>query len=168
MKFLRSSRVMKSFFAALVLATTALSAPRQAEAGILLAVIPPFAGAAPTGILTGAAAGVFLAGVGGGILATDHRGKIIAASILLIVLDERVNASTQTEAALSDRYSFIEDRSVIANLADAMAIKAESAPLIEGSKLVQLTREEILDILAPTDVVENHAAQVEAMIAELN
>lgn len=175
MNILKKSFAVKTVCAALLLATTLMvSAPRKAEAGIILWA------ASPIGGLGGAAAvgGMFLGigtiatGFGIGSVITgnnrDSRAVILAMGLALMVLDDSSAQASQLEAQLAERYSFIEDRAVVSDLAQAILAKVDAAPAAQdGSRISQLSRDEIVDILAPTDVMENHPEQVEAMVAEL-
>jgi hypothetical protein len=174
MSFLKNSFAAKAICAALLLANVLVAAPRKADAGIILWA------AAPIGGMGGAAAvgGMFL---GIGTLATgfglgsvvkgsnrDTRAVIMAMGLALMILDDSSAPASQLEAELAERYRFIEDRAVVADLAQAILAKVDAAPAAQdGTRVTQLSRAEIVEILAPTDVMENHADQFEAMVAEL-
>lgn len=150
---------------ALLLASI-VSVPRQADAGALLIV-----SGIPVGVVSAAAAGGlvgagFALAIPGTLISQGKTRAIQVAAVVLLILDQKTQ-STQTEAALAERYSFIEDRSVIHALAEVFMAKAQDAPAVSGTQLIQISRSEILDVLAPSDLVENHAEEVEAMIAEL-
>ncbi len=87
---------------------------------------------------------------------------------LLIILDADGNVSQNAiEQSLSKKFSFIDDRAVIGNLATAIRAKADVAPLIEGKKMVSLTSDEVLQIIEPTGLAELNPNAVKQLIQEL-
>jgi hypothetical protein len=169
---LKRSVFVRALCVSLVCSVLSISAPRKAEAGIALLVAGPAALPIAAGVVTATAGAGIAIGAAwwiwhpGGTI--DHDGAMGALSVFLFVLDDDASPAEQTEAALAQRYSFIEDRAVIGDLSRMIAARASEVPADEnGMKLVRLSRSEITDILAPTDVMENHPEQVEQMIRDL-
>ena len=135
---------IKQAFSALVIATmigSAAPAP-QAQAGIILV---PFV----VGI-------VFLV-----IGIEEH-------DVLLIVLDADGNLSQDAlETNLAKKYTFIDDRDVIHNLASAIRDKSISTPVVDGKKNVSLTKAEVLDLLAPTGLASLQPDAVDGLVRDL-
>jgi len=93
---------------------------------------------------------------------------IIYRDTLLIVLDADGNLSQSSlEANLAKKYSFIDDRDVIHGLASAIREKAITAPVIDGKKTVSLSKDEVLNLIAPTGLADLQPAAVEALVQDL-
>jgi hypothetical protein len=87
---------------------------------------------------------------------------------MLIILDADGNISQSAlEQTLADRYSFIDNRDVIRNLAGAIREKAASTVEENGQKNVRLSRGEVLTLLAPTGLADLNPTAVEGLIQDL-
>ena len=87
---------------------------------------------------------------------------------LLIILDADGNVSQNAiEQSLTKKFSFIDDRAVIGNLATAIRAKADVTPMVDGKKMVTLTSTEILQIVEPTGLAELQPDAVKQLIHEL-
>jgi hypothetical protein len=89
--------------------------------------------------------------------------------VFAIVLDEDGNLSQASlETNLAKKYAFIDDRDVIHNLATSIRNKAMTTPpAADGKKMIRLSRQEVLDVLAPTGLPDLRPDAVEALIADL-
>jgi len=86
----------------------------------------------------------------------------------LIVLGADGNMKQDSlEKALSTQYSFIDDRDVVSTLASTIREKAISAPVVDGKKLVTLSKDEVLNILAPTGLAELQPEAVAQLVQDL-
>ncbi len=137
---------IKQYSSALLIASTlAFTTPTfapQAKAGIIFAPV---------------AIGIVMLVIG-----------IIDHNTLLIVLDADGNLSQSSlEKNLAQKYSFIDDRDVIHTLASTIRDKGMSAVEVDGKKTVRLTRNEVLEALAPTGLAELQPAAVEGLIRDL-
>ncbi len=135
---------IKQAFSALIIATmigSAVPAP-QAQAGIIL--VP------------------FVVGIVILVIGIENN------DLLMIVLDADGNISQGSlEANLSKKYSFIDDREVIHNLATSIREKSISTPVVDGKKSVTLSQTEVLDILAPTGLASLQPEAVQGLIRDL-
>lgn len=144
---LHSAFIMKNvkqmFSVLLIMAMMSVALPtRQAKAGIIF----------------------FPVGVGIALLIIG----LVYHDTLLIILDADGNISQNAiESALTKRFSFIDDRAVIGNLATAIRAKADTTPMVGGKKMVSLTSNEILQIVEPTGLAELQPASVQQLIHEL-
>lgn len=89
--------------------------------------------------------------------------------IPLIFLDSEGNPRQGAlEGGLASRYPFIDDHAVIADLASAIRARAAATRAdAQGRKAVRLGREQVLEILEPTGLVELEPEKVEGLIADL-
>jgi hypothetical protein len=134
----------KSVSALLIASSLTMAAPaRQAQAGA---------------IFTPAGVGIVVLVIG-----------IVYHNVLLIVLDQDGSANhDQLATALGQRFPAIEDREVLNNMADAIRGKAESTVANEkGEKMVNFSREEVLNLIAPTGLAEINPAAAEQIVADL-
>ncbi len=133
---------IKNLMMSAVLATTlfaAIPAPK-ANAGLILL---------PTGV------GVVILIIG---VLRDRLG--------LIILDaDQANVQSQIEQKLGEKYSFIDDAQALKDLAAVVTSKI-SLDQTQDQIEVKLSRQEILDILAPTGLAELENDKVEALIAD--
>ncbi len=135
---------MKKFFkllAAPVIALALTMTPAsKAHAGIILA---------PTGV------GIILIVLG-----------VMRDNLTLLILDGS-SAQSNIEKELSRRYTFIDDQQAIRDLAGAITKKFEAQGKITQEVEIKLDKGEILDILAPTGLIELQPAKVQNLINEL-
>lgn len=171
--------IIKRFLMALLLVGTLFSAtPKNANAGIIIG---------SAGVITGYA----LLPLGGGpnaeygpivtsVVAPMGIGSIVVGSILmyfnpaigvvLIVLDENKHNISQNdlENVLAARYPFINDQSVIADLATLVQSKLNlELKKNKDFKEISLSRKEIESLLKRTDLMETESQSVESMINDL-
>ncbi len=112
-------------------------------------------------------AGIILLPFGIGVLLVIMGAVYNDAGLLLLDADGNVKQDA-LESALAKKYSFIDDRAVVSNLALAIREKAASAEADKnGQKIAALSRAEVLNILAPTGLVELDPAAVEQVISDL-
>ncbi len=135
---------IKKFFASLIIAATLVNttpAP-QAQAGIIL--VPVLIGI------------VFL------VIGIENN------DVLLIVLDADGNLPQDAlEQNLSKKYSFIEDRDVVRNLATIIREKAKVTPVVNGQRLVTLAPTDVLTVLEPTGLAVLQPELVSGLIKDL-
>ena len=87
---------------------------------------------------------------------------------LWIVLDADGNLSQDSlEKSLTQTYSFIDDRDVIHNLAAMIREKAIHTPVVDGKKNVTLSKDEVLNILAPTGLADLQPEAVARLVKDL-
>jgi hypothetical protein len=136
-------KIKKSISAVMVAATLGAASPiPRADAGI---------------ILTPVAVGVVMIVLG-----------IVYHNKLLIILDADGKLDRSAlEQSLAEKYPFIDNQDVIRALATAIREKADSVTEQNGSKTVQLSRGEILQILSPTALAELNPSAVEGLIQDL-
>lgn len=144
---------------------------KKAQAGVLLTagslvVSMNAKGNMSTGIVAltlGAPAGVVLS-VAGVITAIANP----ALGVALIILSEDGSLpQNDLEAVLAQKYPFIQDNKVIADLAILVKSKAKTTKEMDGKKMISLSENEIRSILESTDLVETHTADIQSMIVEL-
>ena len=148
---------MKKILAmAVVAATLSAAMPvKKAEAGIMFATQANqlFRGQDEVGKV-GLFIGVYMAMTG---LTVGVRG----AGVTLILLDADGNVSKDALASsLSAKYPFVDDASVIANLADTIKDKYAAQKDARGNALVSLSEDETRSILSGADLSENEIARV--------
>lgn len=86
----------------------------------------------------------------------------------LFILDgDQAQLTKQVESKLAERYAFIDDQVALNQLAGLIVAKIGEQPVGAEKVEVKLSREEILNVLAPTGLAELEAEKVEAMITEL-
>jgi hypothetical protein len=86
----------------------------------------------------------------------------------MIILDADGNIDQASlEKGLSQKYSFIDNTDVIRNLAASIREKAASTAEVDGTRMVRLSRSEVLSILAPTGLAELNPSAVDALIQDL-
>ncbi len=91
---------------------------------------------------------------------------IVLDDVFLLVLNDN-NTQTQIQQILAERHSFIDDQQALNDLASAIASKIENAGEILQETEFKLTEDEILDILAPTGLIELEPLKVQALIHDL-
>ncbi len=135
---------MKKFFKLLAAPTLALALTMtpssKAHAGIILA---------PTGL------GIILIVIG-----------VMRDNLTMLILDGS-SAQSSIEKELSRRYTFIDDQQAIRDLAGAISKKLEAQGKITQEVEIKLEKGEILEILAPTGLIELQPAKVQNLINEL-
>ena len=134
---------LKKIIAGLALSVTlftAVPAP-QAQAGLILL---------PTGV------GVVILIIG----AIQNR-------LGLIILDGSTAVADQIQDSLATKYPFIDDQVALADLAKLIAEKIDVADLSGEQVELKLSRQEILNVLAPTGLATLEAQKVEALISDL-
>lgn len=164
---------MKQMLAALMFLSLSIMPMKKADAGIIvIASGTATGGALAVGYVLG---GLGVAGaVGSGILMAqgDFQGVglgIILAmpSALLLTLDaDGALPKEQLIKDLSKKYAFIENQEVIADLSEVIRAKAGQDFAPGSSKLVSLSSEEVMEILAPLDL-SGYESEVQAMIKDL-
>lgn len=150
---------MKKLVSSLVLASILFTAlpSKRAEAGILV-----IAGSI-------AVSGNNMAvGMGGGAVGFAIVLIGLSGGLPLVVLGTDGSISQdKLESSLNEKYSFIGDRDVTSELASMIKAKAEAATPVNDKIEVKLSREEVLEVIRPTSLLETHPKEVEAMIQEL-
>lgn len=134
-------KALKKTLGALALMATLTTTPvQQANAGIILA---------PAGV------GVFFIIMG-----------IVYDDAFLLILDGN-DHQAQVQQMLAERHSFIDDQQALNELASAITTKIENAGEVSEEVELKLSEEEILNILAPTGLLELEPVKVQALIADL-
>jgi hypothetical protein len=89
-------------------------------------------------------------------------------NLAMVLLGKDGNLQQESlEKVLFDQYPFIEDRDVVRSIAMSIREKAMNAPVVDGKKIVTLSRGEVLSLLAPTGLPELQPQAVEKMIQDL-
>lgn len=109
-------------------------------------------------------AGIILAPTGLGIILIVL--GVMRDNLTLLILDGS-SAQSNIEKELSRRYTFIDDQQAIRDLAGAITKKLEAQGKITQEVEIKLEKGEILEILAPTGLIELQPAKVQNLIAEL-
>lgn len=136
--------VSVSLIAATLATSSQVVAPQPAQAGVIL----------------------FMAAIGFPLIII---GAIENRTWLIILDQDGGMPRDQLALALGSQFPEIEDRQVLLALASALRAKALNiAPNTRGEKLVSLTRAEILEILAPTGLLELDPAAVERIVTDLS
>ena len=111
-----------------------------------------------------AEAGIFLAPTGVGILMI-----ILGAArddLFLLILDGQDNVS-QMEEKLAAKYNFIDDQQALKDLSALIVKKVKTTQVCDTEIEVKLDRDAVLDILAPTGLIELEPARVQALLNDL-
>ena len=111
-----------------------------------------------------AEAGIFLAPAGVGILLI-----ILGAArddLFLLLLDGQDHAS-QMEEKLTAKYNFIDDQQALKDLSALIVKEVKNTQVGDSEIEVKLDREAVLDILAPTGLIELEPAKVAALLNDL-
>lgn len=163
---------MKSFLSAILLSsvlTTSLM-PKQADAGVILFTT----GAGFTMIDAYSSHRIQLARVGtplmivGAITGAIGVLTMAAGGASFVILSEDGSlAQSDLEAALTEKYPFIQENKVIADLATLVKSKAENTKENNGKKMISLTEAEVKSVFESTDLLETHVSEVQAMVLDL-
>lgn len=83
----------------------------------------------------------------------------------LIILDG--NTQEVVKQKLAEKYPFIDDQAALNELSQVVVNKMNEQDMSKKEITINISREEIEQILAPTGLLELEAANVEAMIEDL-
>lgn len=109
-------------------------------------------------------AGIILVSVGVGIIFIVM--GAVNDDLFLLILDGN-DQQSQVQQILAERHSFIDDQQALNDLAAAITNKITNAGEITEEVEIKLSEEEILNILAPTGLIELEPVKVQALIADL-
>jgi len=150
-----------------LLVSVLTAAPQKSEAGIILNIWSKVK-TAPIFYLGDASLATAIVGTVVFNLNDSLAEKLFYAGLGLIVLDTKIDSENDSLTdAFQSHYRFIEDRAILENLNEAAHQKLEAAPIKDGFKYIQFSREEVLALLAPMDLT-GHEQEVEKMITELS
>jgi hypothetical protein len=109
-------------------------------------------------------AGIILAPTGVGLIFIIV--GIVHDNLTLLILDGS-NSQSVVEKALSEKYSFIDDQQAIKELSAEIAKKMNEVGAVTEETEIKLDQAVILEILAPTGLLELEPVKVSQLINEL-